>query len=392
MIPLMVLLVLWVWVFYAEGAYKGGPSGKSFEADLAMFYSAAQVMRDGGNPYDHTLLYRTERAVMHRQGLPVTPKVAVVRVGNPPLFLWALGPLMRLPFQTVGYVWFALMYLVSLAGFLATLRLLGWRRTVLPSVVFLMMPAVLLGAFYGNPVAVVFAAVSFALLIAQRYPLAAGALLCFAWLKPPVGLPVVLLILLFHVPQWRKVAAGFAGTTVVLLGLMLLTTGASSLSLWIHGLVGYSNDMGIQPDVASLAGLYVRWAPQGARLVIESLVLILAAGLTFRTWRRVGPDRPVAPQRVAWLWIVWMLATPYAHYFDEILLVMPILTLLGRDGEWLTTRPAVIGLYLSFLSLGFVEAVILDSNVLSLFLLATLACMLRSGERARADVDRFAAA
>src|SRR5690349_4403778 len=31
--PLLILLALWLWAFYQEGAFRGGPSGKAFGAD-----------------------------------------------------------------------------------------------------------------------------------------------------------------------------------------------------------------------------------------------------------------------------------------------------------------------------------------------------------------------
>src|ERR1700716_66363 len=82
--PLVVLLILWLWLFRAEGAFKGGPNGESFGADFAMFYTAAQITTGGGNPYDPRLLYATERTFMAQQHLKITDKEAIVRVGNPP--------------------------------------------------------------------------------------------------------------------------------------------------------------------------------------------------------------------------------------------------------------------------------------------------------------------
>ncbi|MGI8825474.1 MAG: glycosyltransferase family 87 protein [Chloroflexota bacterium] len=373
-VPLCILLVLWIWLFASEGAFRGGPSGNAFGADFAMFYSAGQVMHNGGNPYDHTLLYRSERSLMQRQHLAMTGKREVVRVGNPPLFLWALQPLIRLPFQIAAYAWVSLMYALSLAGFIAALTVLGWRRRMVPSLIFLLMPEVALGAFYGNPVAIVFAAMSLALASARRFPASAGVLLSLAWIKPPVALPLAMLVLLFQVSDRRRAFAGFASATLVFATLTPLLVGWASLGLWLRGLLAYSHDMAIQPDVASLAGLYVRWAPVWCRAGLEVAVLGAALAVTGLVLVRTrGSCRP-SPTVIACLWIVWIVATPYAHYFDETLLTVPLLMFIGRDGERLTKWPVILSLYLSFFSLIFVEKLYFRANLLSLFLLATLAC------------------
>ncbi len=68
--PLFILLVLWIDLFAAEGAFKSGPNGKTFGADWAMFMGAAGMMRQGQNPYAHTALYRAEKQLLARQRLP----------------------------------------------------------------------------------------------------------------------------------------------------------------------------------------------------------------------------------------------------------------------------------------------------------------------------------
>ncbi|GAC1638174.1 MAG: hypothetical protein NVS4B2_27180 [Chloroflexota bacterium] len=389
--PLLLLLLLWTWAFYAEGALKGGPSGKAFEADFAMFYGAAQVLKDGGNPYDHQVLLRAERRIMQRQGLRMVERKRwpVVRVGNPPAFLWLLEPLTRFRFQGVAYAWLGLMYGCAALGFIAALRFLGWRRRVLPTIIFLLMPQVVLGSFYGNPVALVFAALTVALVVARSQPLVAGLLLSAAWLKPPVALPLVLLIVLFHSTRKARVTAGFAIATALGLGITLATTGAHSLVWWEHGLTSYSADMAIQPDVASLAGLYVRWAPTSMRLALEALSLAVALALTAHAWWVFRRRDDIPMESVAWLWFVWMLATPYAHYFDEMLLAAPFLVVIGRNGAQITRAPAAVALYLSLFSLIFVEKIYFNANLLSPFLLATLGCLLwsqRTGGATRRDM------
>jgi Glycosyltransferase family 87 len=298
--------------------------------------------------------------------LAMTPYRPVVRVGNPPLFFWALQPLNRLPFQVAALGWIAAMYVLSGLGFFVLLRHLGWRSRVVPLIFFLAMPQVVLGAFYGNVIGLVFAAMALALSLASRSPVAAGVLLCLAWLKPPVALPLVVLIVLFHSRSRLKLIGGFAAATAGWLLLTMITTGWSSLQLWVEGLTRYSRDMAIQPDVASLAGLYVRWAPAEPRIIAEILILAGAAALTVRYWLQRRGTIDTRLIAVGGLWFVWMLATPYAHFFDEILLAAPLLAFFGVDGSYVAFRSRAVTLYLLFFSLLLISWMPLQANLLSI--------------------------
>lgn len=355
--PFIVLLVLWVWLFYAEGAFAGGPNGKSFEADFAMFVGAAQVLHNGANPYDHNILYATERHLLVHQGLPSRLAAKpIVRVGNPPLFFWLLEPVARLPFQTLGIAWMLFLYALSAIGFYALLNYLQWNRRLLPLAIFLLMPQVLFGPFYGNVVNVVFCALALALALVRRHPYAAGLLLVFAWLKPQVAVPVILLMALFLTPDRQRLAAGFGTSSVLLLALTLLTTGASSLREWVAGLMSYSDNIALSPDLTSLSGLYVRDTVSPVRLYFEIAVIAGALILTALAWHQYRRGGSVDSLEVAWLSVMWFLATPYAHFFDEILLTLPVLAVIGRDGLRVGSWLGSTTLYLALLSLLLISA------------------------------------
>jgi hypothetical protein len=159
----------------------------------------------------------------------------------------------------------------------------------------------------------------------------AGALLGIAWLKPQVGLPIVLLVTLFHTPHPRRLLAGFAGATASLIVLTVATTGLGSLRLWIAGMIGYSHDIAGQTAIPSIAGLYVQWASPRARIGLTIALLVCACAITVLQWLRVRQKADVPFHSVAWLWFAWFLVTPYTHVTDEILLTIPILAILGRD-------------------------------------------------------------
>lgn len=378
-VPLLVLLLLWVWLFYSEGAFKGGPGGKAFGADYAMFVSASQVLTGGGDPYDPNVLYQTERSLMYHDHVNMIKdsERAQVRVGNPPLLYWAMQPLIDAPFVPWALISLLVLYVLSAAGFIASLRYFGWRRIVLPTLVFLLMPQVMLGVFYGNVIGIVFAAIGLSLSLSRRHSLLAGAILSLAWLKPPVALPIVMLMVLFHVSQRMRFIAGFVAASGLLLAATVLTTGIHSLALWVHGLLRYSSDMAIQPDVISLTGLYVHWAPGTLRLGLEGAALVGALALTVHYWRqcRYGECTflDVAP-----LWFVWILATPYAHFYDEIILAAPMLAYLGANGDRISLRLPAVSMYLLFFSLFVLTWAPMHVYLLPLPLLAIAACLMRA--------------
>lgn len=374
--PLLVLLILWIWLFYSEGAFKGGPGGKALGGDYSMFVSAAQLVRAHGNPYDPSVLIRTETSFLQRvQAPPIDPKQRThVRVGNPPLMYFAMEPLIGRPFALTAWISLLSLYALSALGFFGLLRYHGWRRRFLPILVFLLMPQVVLGAFYGNPIAIVFAAIGLSLPLLHRNPALAGALLSVAWLKPPIALPAVLLIALFYVPNPRRLAFGFLGASGILLLTTIATTGATSLGLWLRGLSRYSNDMAIQPDVISLNGLYLRLLSNGPRLALEAVTLAAALALTAYYWQK-KQNMSQADVWLAPLWVVWMLAAPYGHFFDEILLAVPAVALFGQNGRYVSSRIPATVLYLLFFSLVLISWMPLNVHLLPIPLMAIAALM-----------------
>lgn len=105
-------------------------------------------------------------------------------MGNPPLFFWALEPLPSRPLQPVALAGILVLYLLSIAGFMAAFYRFGWKRYTLAALCFILMPQVVPGMFNGNVIGLVFAGIGLSLALAPRYPALAGALLSAAWLKP----------------------------------------------------------------------------------------------------------------------------------------------------------------------------------------------------------------
>jgi hypothetical protein len=70
-------------------------------------------------------------------------------------------------------------------------------------------------------------------------------------------------------------------------------------------------------------------------------------------------------EKVGWLWAVWFLAAPFAHFPDEILLTIPILAYLGVDGERLASASGRVALVALFGSIILFPATIANVNLLS---------------------------
>jgi Glycosyltransferase family 87 len=384
--PLGLLLLLWLWLFATEGAFSGGPNGKSFEADFAMFDSAAQVLQHDENPYDRALLFRTEKSLLAKDKLPIVSNPAIVRVGNPPLLFWGLQSVTGLPFQPTAVIWGILLYLLSALGLLALLSHLGWRRKVVPLVLFLAMPQVVLGAFYGNPVPIIFAAVAFALCLRENHPVLTGILLVTCWLKPPVALPVAGLVLLFHARDRMRTSCAFGAGSALFFLVTPLLAGGAALGNWIHALHSYADDLAVSPDISSLSGLFVRVVAPGARTLLQTLIIGIALAATLAVWHH-RRGREFTYLDVAWLWMLWFLVAPYAHFYDEILLAIPVFALLGRDAKNLTFPASVISIYLLFFSLLVFQASARGVQVICLFLVPIVVILARASWAARPGIS-----
>jgi Glycosyltransferase family 87 len=364
-VPVLVLeLLLWFAVFGVGHLFHEGPTGKGLATDFAVFSGAANALKHGQNPYDYRTLYRSERFLLARQRLPVTSNAFNVRAGNPPLFYWALEPLTAVPFQRIAWVWILAMYVCSAAGFVFALRYLGWTSWVFPTIVFLLLPETVTGALYGNVHGPVFAALSLSLLLVRRHPAVAGAVAALGWLKPQLALPLIFVIFVFHCPDRKRMLVGFLSVTAFLLGLTLLATGPHSLLEWLTGLNNWSKELNKQPNIASLSGLYALWAPRSVQIALTSILLAGAVAVTVVARRR-WPIGIVPPSRSGWLWVLWFLVSGYTHYPDLIVLAVPVLALLGRDGSNVTRPRSIAVLYLSLFSLALFPSPLISLAVIA---------------------------
>lgn len=288
--------------------------------------------------------------MLRRQGVPVNEPEWNSHIGSPPIFVWMLQPLAQLPFRAVAWVWIGAMWLIAAIGMFVATRALSWSRAAFPVLLFSVMPQVFLGAFYGEIFSLGLLSAGLALLLARRHPFIAGLFLALQWFKL-LGLVFVPIIIFFHCRSYWRAVFGFFAGTAGLFALSLFTMGSRGLREWAASLLYYSGNAGIHPHLATLIGLYVRWAPNTtSRLLMYSLVAI-ASVISVITFVRTRHQLPVAVERVAWLWVLWFLVLPFGHFYDEILLTIPVLALFTRHGRPAMTAGGMSALYLLFLSI-----------------------------------------
>ncbi len=321
--PLGICLVLWLFLLSVSGNFESGPRPRTLGGDFALNITGSVILQHGGNPYDENQVIATQQSFFAQQGIK-TPNDkwtrAITWQSYPPLYFWLLQPLTHVPFRVIGAVWIIGLYALMGLGFLCILQYLGWRRRLIPTLIFMAMPQTTLQAFYGNPAALVFAVIAGSLFVQRRHPVWAGCLISLAWLKPQLAVPAMILIALFHVNDRRHFLQGIAIGSFLLLAATLATVGVEPMVQWVGEMRSVSSMAGSQPNMIPLVGLYAGVVSAMVRQLLQIGLLAVAAGLTAWWWFKLRPKGAVPPLQVAWLWVVWLLALPYAHFPEEMLL------------------------------------------------------------------------
>jgi Glycosyltransferase family 87 len=351
LVLLVGLLMLWVWLALEAVLTSPGPNAAVFGVDFSHTYVASWLLTHSNNPYDVNSLSAAQHTLIGGQGLPIQPRSSVVLTGTSAFFLWLLQPLNAVPYQTAAIAWMLCTFSMVGLVFLALLRHLGWSRRGLPAILFLASPPVVLATFYGNTISIVFAGFASGFMLLRRHPFIAGILLSLAVLKLPVALPLVGLLVLFHAPHKRWVVGGFLAAFLSRQVFTIALLGQQYESWRIANLMSFSHSMPTQPNVSSLSGLYAQLLPETARLVLEAVSVGVAGAMTLVFWWKTRHESSLPLLRTGWLWFIWLIATPYAHYIDEMLLVIPVLALVGCHGRRITKPLSVCTLYLLILSL-----------------------------------------
>jgi hypothetical protein len=327
-------------VFALSHEFPPRPGGLA--TDFRVFYAASELVGRGANPYHLGALQTTEQAAHAYPSLNPLLDTFV----DPPAAAWLLVPLSHLPF------WVSYGLLTALGVFVVVLTLtllardLGWRHTSILAAGVIASWIGLLGLIDGQFDALLFAALAGSMLLAwHERSLAAGCVLGLILLKPTLLWPVPIFMFLALWPD-RARALRFAAGFLLVAALSVLASW-SLLASWWHQLGVFGGAVGThQSDLAGLPGL-LGAAPQSWRLgtgltapaTLAVVALALAAIVVFGVWMMASPDwRRVSPVgRITWAVAlpvgIWLLAIPYAHPNDDLLLLPLFMLTVGRDAR-----------------------------------------------------------
>ncbi len=316
------------------------PQPYGIATDYRVFYAAAKLLSSGQNPYPAAALNAAEQSVEHYHMLqPALDSFAYL-----PITATLLEPLTKLPFWASYLVFTALgvSAAVTVITFLA--KDLEWSYGGVLVAGTLISWVTLLGFTSGQFDALLLAVLIGSMLLAWRdRPLFAGMLMGLVWMKPDLLWPAPLFLFLALWPSRRsaaRFAAGFSLTTVA-----CLFTNHELLPAWLTAVRNFSHSIGTtQPDLAGLPALAQAapssWHLSTGLLSPGSLIVILASLLAmgiFAVWmiRSSEWSRLTPVNRIAWGVALpmglWLVATPYSHTNDDLLLLPLLMLTLGRD-------------------------------------------------------------
>ncbi|MGH7704974.1 MAG: glycosyltransferase family 87 protein [Candidatus Dormibacteria bacterium] len=341
----LVLLVALGWVvglaaFALFREFPPQPGGVA--TNYRILYAAAAAVRDGANPYHLAAIGAVEQMVYHYPAL----RPAIAAFGDLPASARLMMPLSLLPF------WLSYALASALGVFLVILTLtllardLGWRHTGVLAAAAILSWVGLLGFLAGQLDAVLFAALAGSMLLAwHERGLAAGLVLGVTLITPTLLWPVPVFMFLALWPERRRAlhfAAGYLLAAAVLAG-----ASWSLLPSWWRALLAFGAGIGARrTDLASLPGL-VAAAPSSwglgrgvtATPTLALIALAVVGMAVFGVWMMISPEwRRVSPVgRVTWAVAlpvgIWLLASPYAHPNDDLLLLPLLMVTVGRDAR-----------------------------------------------------------
>jgi hypothetical protein len=323
---LMAAFLLVMTIPYARQALASPTVGQDFR----VFFAAATVVAEHGNPYDWPSLAAVEyRLYDAPQQLKPGDRQFYEFLAYPegPWLAFALSPLAELPWQVADLIYGGLLLLVMLAASFLTFRLTGWsqRRALIAAGLTALSAIGFINLFMGQVSVLVFGAFIGAWWFASRgNGWAAGLLLTVIWLKPNIGLPLPLIVTLLATPLVRKrLILGFIGGSAIAFGMAAAILRDAFLD-WPRQIPRmWQAVQGLQPDMASVESFFYPGLHGWAKTVVLMITLLAAAAYAAWAMTRVKDWRA----RSLTLLLVWLGALPFVQSYD-LILVLPLLALL----------------------------------------------------------------
>lgn len=324
--------------------------------DYRTFLAAARLLAGGHDPYRLKSLLAVEQRLVRYPGRPP----ALSTFAYLPVTAALLEPLSKLPFWASYLVFTG--FGVAMVALTVTLlaRDLGWTRVAPLVAASLVSWIALIGFGAGQLDAVMFAVMAGSMLLAWHdRPLLAGLVLGLIWVKPDLLWPTPIFVFLALWERPRR--AGWFALGFAIVSGLCLSVSPGLLPQWWHTLRAFAAGVGVlQPDLAGLPGL-LGAAPKslglGTGLLAPASLVVIGVALVgmgvFAAWMMLSADwHRVSPVgRIAWgvgLPVgIWLLATPYVHSSDDLMLLPLFMLTVGRDAR----RVHGLGLGLALLAL-----------------------------------------
>jgi hypothetical protein len=295
-----------------------GPQGSDFLA----FWGAAKAVLAGRPAAAFDLHFQQQV----QTGAGFTGWYAFV---NPPPFLFAVAPFGVLPVPLAWIAWVVVTYAIwAFASVRAFPRL--WPLV-------LVFPGALIAAGHAQNGFVTGALLVGGVMLLDRRPVTAGALLGALVVKPHLALLVP--FWLAAGGRWRAFAAA-AASGAFLLALAWLAFGTATLTGYVSSWQASAAIMrsGNTEFFLKMATLYAQlriYAGDTVALAAAAVLILAMIALTMASWRRFGEDGMAGG---AAMLAATALASPYLFSYDLPFLVLPILWLV-REGLEYGFRP-----------------------------------------------------
>jgi hypothetical protein len=304
------------------------PAGKPLGADFINFYAASDLALHGrlAEAYDIDRMAAAEQAIVPAAEGQVVPWQ------YPPSFALLILPLALLPYSVA----FVLFMGVTLTLYLWLIHvILPDRRALLAALAF---TGVLVNALGGQNGFLSAALLGGGLILLERRPLAAGALLGLLTYKPHLGLLVP--FVLAAGGYWRAIGAAVLSALVFALLAWLAFGSESWLGFWEH--LAVASDYlraGVLPwDKMASVFAAARLLGVGVMLAsgLQAIVALGVAAVCIRAWWQGGS----LERRVALAVAGTTLVAPALYDYDLVLLAIPM-AILAADGMRLGWMPGL---------------------------------------------------
>jgi hypothetical protein len=339
-LPRVLIIALLAFVVSLLTDLRVLPADPARGQDYNDFYVAAVAQRDGLNLYDGAVLTRIEERTFGKSSFSNT-------VASPPAFFVAMRPLTWLA-PGIGYLVWTLgsvaLYLASLVGLWR-----AWTGARPRSPVFwalALSPPAIITVFLGQVTLIATAACIWAVAaISAGRPWRAGFLLALTLVIPHVMVvPIALICGLSWRAGGKETAIATATWAVMLSAAALPLAEPGSLGHWLRALTSYGNTFDHwQPDLSSLAGIYIPLVSRAVGHVLSILALLAGAGLAAAIIAGDQRRALAVGSGQWWRWVMlgtcaWLVVLPYEHPYDAVLLLPAFLLLIA--GERPHTIPA----------------------------------------------------